>query len=479
MNGNLVGQHDASQSTIARDPIFARPSVKPRGPLQSSNGQDTRFLPSQPTNDPPSDMQLQNLVHPAVTMAPPPYVNDRLDYSQFQVSSINLEARRRSYDDSVQPIQPILGQRSGLPPPQSNARPSTSQGLTNTFRPEKERHINAGLVLPTGIDNATISPISITFSDHTSTHPSSPSGQVSPRSDAQPIGRQGLAPVSTSQEVSTDSYQSLSVAEPMPRSEIFSVVTEEDQTINLKILPSRSRETSRSRSPAISRQSDDVDDQSHPRINGNRISLTSNRSMEGRESFVSSRSTSPHHRVDVPRGVEDGSDSETSGDGRLTLDQHHLSSAPISDNDNFDIHSPLSEDASVPSQHDASDDLSDSSPVERTSHATFIAPALPPIRFSLNPTDFTELLSSVQGNKLKSLDQMTTILQESDGPSTPKASHGSSEKDLTAVTPQAKTADEPKQQSFSELLPEERQTLNMYVAKADTFTHLNCLYGNE
>ena len=474
MNGNLVGQHDGSQSTIARDPVFARPSVKPRGPLQSSNGQDTRFLPSQPMNDPPSDMQLRNLVHPAVTMAPPPYVNDRPDYSQSQVSGINLEARRRSYDDSVQPIQPILGQRSGLPPLQSNARPSTSQGLTNTSRPEKERHINAGLVLPTGNDNATISPISITFSDHTSTHPSSPSGQASPGSDAQPIGRQGLAPVSTSQEISTDSYQSLSVTEPMPRSELFSIVTEEDQTINLKILPSRSRETSRSRSPAISRQSDDVDGQSHPR---NRLSLTSNRSMEGREPFVSSRSTSPHHRVDVPRGIEDGSDSETSGDGRPTLDQHHLSSAPISDNDN--IHSPLSEDASVPSQHDASDDLSESSPVERTSHATFIAPALPPIRFSLNPTDFSELLSSVQGNRFKSLDQVTTVLQESDGPSTPKASHGSSEEDLTAVNPQAKTADEPKQQSFSELLPEERQTLSMYVAKADTIIHLNCLYGNE
>jgi len=271
------------------------------------------------------------------------------------------------------------------------------------------------------------------------------------------------------------------VAEEVLRSELFSVVTEEDQTINLKISPSRSRELSRSPSPAVSRQSDDVNGQSHPRINENRMSLTSNRSIEGQESFVSSRSTSPHHRVDVPRGVEDGSDSETSGDGRPTLDQHHLSSAPVSDNDNFDVYSPsLSEDASVPSQHDVSDDLSESSPVERTSHATFIAPALPPIRFSLNTTDFAEFLSSVQGNKLKSFDQMTTVLQESDGPSTPKASHGSSEKDLTAVTPQAKTADEPKQlhlqQSFSELLLEERQTLSMYVAKADTFTHLNCLY---
>ncbi|KAK0461357.1 uncharacterized protein EV420DRAFT_1640837 [Desarmillaria tabescens] len=75
-----------------------------------------------------------------------------------------------------------------------------------------------------------------------------------------------------------------------------------------------------------------------------------------------------------------------------------------------------------------SDDMSESSPVEQTSHATFIAPALPPIRFSLNTGDFSDLLSSVGGiNALKSLDQLTSITEKNkesidDVPSTPPPS---------------------------------------------------------
>lgn len=427
-------------------------------------------------------MQLRKPVHPAVTIAPSPYENDRLHNSQYQVSSSNREARRRSYDDGAQPLQTFFAQKSGDPPLGPNARPSTSEGLAITPRSEKRRSINAGLILPTGTDNAMLSPISITFSDHTSFHPSTPSGQASPRSETQSFGRQGLAPGPTVQGNSTDSYHSLAATEGISRSESFYIATEdnEDQTINLKLLLNRSREPSRSPSPAISRQNDNVDSRSHP-LNGNRMS---NRSIEGRGSFVSSRSTSPHHQVDVPHGIEDGSDSEALGDGGPMLDEHHpLPPAPTGDNDNSNTHSPvLSEDldASIPSQHEASDDLSESSPVERTSRATFIAPALPPIRFSLNTADFAELLSSVQGNKLKSLDQMVTLLREPDGPSTPKASRESSEKDLTAVIPQATTADEPKQihlqKSLLESLPEERQALSMYVDGVVTFTHLNCLY---
>lgn len=466
-NSNPVGQQEASHSNIARDPAFTRPSVKPKGPLQSSNGQDARPIPSQTADNPSSDMQLRKPVHPAVTIAPSPYENDRLHNSQYQVSSSNREARRRSYDDGAQPLQTFFAQKSGDPPLGPNARPSTSEGLAITPRSEKRRSINAGLILPTGTDNAMLSPISITFSGHTSFHPSTPSGQASPRSETQSFGRQGLAPGPTVQGNSTDSYHSLAATEGISRSESFYIATEdnEDQTINLKLLLNRSREPSRSPSPAISRQNDNVDSRSHP-LNGNRMS---NRSIEGRGSFVSSRSTSPHHQVDVPHGIEDGSDSEALGDGGPMLDEHHpLPPAPTGDNDNSNTHSPvLSEDldASIPSQHEASDDLSESSPVERTSRATFIAPALPPIRFSLNTADFAELLSSVQGNKLKSLDQMVTLLREPDGPSTPKASRESSEKDLTAVIPQATTADEPKQihlqKSLLESLPEERQALSI------------------
>jgi len=63
--------------------------------------------------------------------------------------------------------------------------------------------------------------------------------------------------------------------------------------------------------------------------------------------------------------------------------------------------------------------------VEQTSHTTFIAPALPPIRFSMNTADFSELLSSVGGlPSLKSLDKLAKSTKQAQDniPSTPPTS---------------------------------------------------------
>ena len=116
---------------------------------------------------------------------------------------------------------------------------------------------------------------------------------------------------------------------------------------------------------------------------------------------------SPSHRADVPRGVESGTDTEAESNGRK------------SDDDTTPIDSPplpppklrptpltlnLDTDVSTVSQQDGSDE---SSPVERTSIATFIAPALPPIRFSMSGADFSDFLRSVGGiPSLKSLDEI-------------------------------------------------------------------------
>ena len=54
-----------------------------------------------------------------------------------------------------------------------------------------------------------------------------------------------------------------------------------------------------------------------------------------------------------------------------------------------------------------SEDFSHDVPIESTSHATFIAPALPPIRFSLGGADFSDLLRTVAGQESsKTLDQI-------------------------------------------------------------------------
>jgi hypothetical protein len=122
------------------------------------------------------------------------------------------------------------------------------------------------------------------------------------------------------------------------------------------------------------------------------------------------RPTSPSHRVDVPHGVESGTDTEAeSSNGRPSDDviDTPLDSPPrpppkprpepLKLNINPDV--------SAVSQLDNSDE---SSPVERTSIATFIAPALPPIRFSMSGADFSDFLKSVGGiPSLKSLEEIS------------------------------------------------------------------------
>ncbi len=203
------------------------------------------------------------------------------------------------------------------------------------------------------------------------------------------------------------------------RSPSLTTLDTEDRTIVFTSSQSQLKGTSRSPSPALIQA---ADGQSYPQTNGNRLSSTSNLSTEDRTSAVSSRSNSPYHRVDVPRGIEDGSDSDGGGEAISPLQnqRHSLPPAPPPKNgqEHLNVQSPnLTEDADASglSQYDISDDMSESSPVERTSHTTFIAPALPPIRISLDSTGFSKLLDSVQGpSALKSLDQIATLLQADD-----------------------------------------------------------------
>ncbi|KAH9839288.1 RhoGAP-domain-containing protein [Rhodofomes roseus] len=150
--------------------------------------------------------------------------------------------------------------------------------------------------------------------------------------------------------------------------------------------------------------------------------------------------TSPSHRVDVPRGVESGTDTEPESEdahrrperdvpptpppkeppsarsGRPALNRLNTGSSVSVSHDTADDSRPNSEDATVESP--------ESSPVERTSHATFIAPALPPIRISMGGSDFSELLKSVGGDVTK-LEQLAEVTES-----------GSRELDLTATSPQ-------------------------------------------
>jgi Rho-type GTPase-activating protein 1/2 len=72
-------------------------------------------------------------------------------------------------------------------------------------------------------------------------------------------------------------------------------------------------------------------------------------------------------------------------------------------------------------------DLSEGSPVEqRMSHATFIAPALPPIRFSMSGNDFSELLNGPGGSSRSPWDYLTNYLEEEPTTSPPTSATTSS-----------------------------------------------------
>ncbi|CAL1706632.1 unnamed protein product [Somion occarium] len=134
----------------------------------------------------------------------------------------------------------------------------------------------------------------------------------------------------------------------------------------------------------------------------------------------SSRPTSPAHRADVPHGIESGTDTEAEGeDTRRTHNGRYNDDRPPAPPPKEGKAGKRPPDLKLNTVVDNKDDASDagqldsevssevsheSSPVEQTSRSTFIAPALPPIRFSLGAADFSDLLKSVGGpQSLKSL----------------------------------------------------------------------------
>ena len=159
-------------------------------------------------------------------------------------------------------------------------------------------------------------------------------------------------------------------------------------------------------------------------VNSDRAPFSPTYSVNGRlspnpENVSPVSPTSPNHRVDVPTGIESESDRE-SDEKAGTVDSPGMASAPLSDEENLpalpskgskgykrppnlNIQSPASSTTIAENESDVPQALEieepigseishESSPVEQTSHATFIAPALPPIRFSMSGTDFGDFM---------------------------------------------------------------------------------------
>ncbi|KAG1812065.1 uncharacterized protein BJ212DRAFT_1277185 [Suillus subaureus] len=362
-------------------------------------------------------------------------------------------SRRKSYDDGVRPLN-VLFAKKGHTEKDSLDQPSLDVPNV-TSRSEKRRSINPGLALdykkfsrpPTtaGLSLPEQMIRSQTLPANRSDSPVAPSPSKPIFSDSFSSRRaSNISLLRDNASISTIYHSPPSSPAPVPQENGRATPDGRMRSMSHDPLqpqsaPQYARPTTQLRriSPNLEKVSARPDSQNHARnsVNGLHTQQVDGRlSPSGPSSertlridnapsgSISDRSgvvtpTSPSHRADVPHGIESGTDTDAEGDGSRKSSDGSLSptapAPPVPPKEYRakaranELKLDIDPDASAISHIDSNSD--ESSPVERTSVSTFIAPALlPPIRFSMTGSDFSDFLRSVGGMpSLKSLDQIT------------------------------------------------------------------------
>ncbi|KAF9501988.1 RhoGAP-domain-containing protein [Pleurotus eryngii] len=309
---------------------------------------------------------------------PPPNKNNTLPIPPLSNGDKSL--RRKSYDDGVRPLDILFRQNAAGSPEGHDKQPVTTvaegAGLNlPTSRRDKRRSINPGLVLgdvtklpemSSGSSTTLLSPISGVFSGTSSKHPNSPPGRESPQEQWRDASSQFSRPSST-----TDSREAGSSEGPLR--------------------PARS-------------------------------SFASSLNVRSSRSNSRSRPNSPAHQADVPHNIESDTDAENGEvefPPALPPKENPGPAAPSAESQHSERGS-FEADSTL--YNDSEEDLSDASPTQ--THHTYIAPALPPIRFSL-PADFSDLLFPLPAdvsdrlNAAKAADTLKSVPEHNEVPTTP------------------------------------------------------------
>ena len=179
-------------------------------------------------------------------------------------------------------------------------------------------------------------------------------------------------------------------------------------------------------SGSLGRSSSDEKDRHHKP--GSSLSIDVEKSRAGvvkRPVSPAYKAGSPAHKVDVPHGVESGtdtSDGEREPNTKKGTRKLSLSSSKEEAKKSRRQPAHLDLEAKQPAAqgetgedtffNNAGDDTEDeSSPVERVSRSTFIAPAHPPIRFSISGNGFQELLSQFDTRDPSSFSALGELLK--------------------------------------------------------------------
>ena len=365
--------------------------------------------------------------------------------------------RRKSYDDGVRPLNFLFGKKPASQEAKNTPDQSQNTGLIvpngSTSRSERRRSINPGLAVATSIPPEMLRSRTLPIQSADSSAAPSPSKPIFDMSSRRASNNSSLrdsASISTVYHSPSSSPTPFETGRTTPESVRARTVSCDPHCYGPQSAPPPARpgtplrnavlptgERDPVRSDSLGNVSSSLDGLSNRPVNG-RLSPVAPSArqparLDGVNSSLSSplswndrpgmaTPASPSHVADVPHSIESGTDTEAEGDFERKPDSEHPTSPPPAPLHKESKPRPrpsdlklekleADPDVSTVSQFDGSDE---SSPVERTSVATFIAPALPPIRFSMSGSDFSDFLKSVGGvPPLKSLDEISEVAKDS------------------------------------------------------------------
>ncbi|KAJ7680241.1 hypothetical protein DFH06DRAFT_408284 [Mycena polygramma] len=451
----------ASQTPRSRAPDAVRSPPRQRSAyisdaFEATDPRQSAFVPApQPLPSPsfrvapPERDSAPSHPDPTPTFLPPPDARPTptkkttLPLLPLSTSELGSD-RRKSFDDGVRPLNALF--------PKNDAAPASTGLTVSTSRQDRRRSINPGLTL-NNLDSLAnprppspaLSPLSDTFKS--SSRPSTPH-DTSPHAENYVVSTSRPNSASSNTHFSSSSPRTPPTDRDLSQDQTLVMSPQSRPNVILDSVPPRKNPQPTTRSTTDDRLSVTLDgrrsDDRPPSQNGRSSSdMGHGRSRSGTPSSLS-------RRADVPQSVESGTDTDAEGDSHSqTSHNGNPPPPPPKESKSFTAQSPshpqsLSNDeadASGVSQPDSSDDMSESSPVEHTSHSTFIAPALPPIRFSMTTADFSDMFASAEGQKSTSLKQLMNISEDFDGnvPMTPPPTATSAYSTGSSVTPTSDT----------------------------------------
>ena len=349
--------------------------------------------------------------------------------------------RRKSYDDGTRPLNILF---------KNDAPQNSSQSLRVTDRASKRNSINPGttfnyeavaesyksgstpdlplpnVLLASDTDRAMIPTDTrpLVSKEQATGEPSSQPSRKAPadtlasvtsskRSSSRSRTEPTPKPTTSVDSVRPPLRQNMILERP-PRSHSLSTSSQDTQTTSRR-LPSVASVKNGTSSEASSDAKDKVK-------HGSSLSIDVEKSRAGyskRPMSPAHKATSPAHKVDVPHGIESGTDT-SDGERDPSADEQGTQQLPPKRETkprprpmqlDLDIKRSASQDDSFINSAGDADSEEESSPVERVSRSTFIAPAHPPIRVSLSANGFQELLSLANPRNRSSLQSIEELVK--------------------------------------------------------------------